>query len=93
MTFPRTTAYRAAIHQLADAVADIAIEELASVSVRFEVADDFDRALERRHRRFANALSDAHFVEYKRQEVERRRAGARKAAITRAKAKTDAAEA
>ena len=93
MTFTRTPAYRAAINQLADIIASMPIAELASGSVGFEVADDFDSALERRHRRFAEALSEASLAEYEQWRAERRKAGARKAAVTRAKAVASAFEA
>lgn len=93
MTFPRTPAYRAAINQLADAIAAIPIAELAPARLMSEVADDFDDALERRHRRFAEALLSASLAHYDQQKVERRKAGARKAAVTRAKDKGNANEA
>ncbi|MGX1352488.1 hypothetical protein AB7M49_006097 [Bradyrhizobium elkanii] len=96
MSIPRTAAYRAAISALADAVADIPITKLAPVFLMNEVFYDLDAALERRHRRFAKALSDASDAHYRQQRIERRRAGARKAAVTRAervKARTSTIEA
>lgn len=90
MTFTRTAAYRAAIAQLADAIATMPIAQLAPASVGWEVSNDLDDALERQHRRFANALSEASMAEDKRRRAECRKAGARRAAVTRATNKAKA---
>jgi hypothetical protein len=85
MTFSRTTAYRAAINQLADAIAAIPIAELAPTVLIHEIGDDLDAALERRHRRFSTALSDSSYADSLQCQTERRKASARKAAVTRAR--------
>jgi hypothetical protein len=91
MTFRRTPPYRAAIKQLADAIATMPIAELAAVPLAHELYFDFVGALERRHRRFATALRQASVADIEQRKTERRKAGARKAAATRAKTKAGAA--
>jgi hypothetical protein len=93
MTFRRTPAYRAAIKQLADAIATMPIAELAAAHLSHDLYFDLLGALERQHRRFATALHKARVADIERRAAERRKAGARKAAVTRAKAKASAAEA
>jgi hypothetical protein len=86
-TFTRTPRYKTAINELVDAIADMPIDELASSSVYWGilVRADLHGALEKRHRKFNEALSDAvSKIDRQQREAERRRAGARKAALTRA---------
>ncbi|MET4152006.1 hypothetical protein [Bradyrhizobium barranii] len=87
MTFRRTPAYRAAIKQLADAIATMPIEDLAAVPLAQDLYFDFRDALERRHRSFVTELRKASVADDKQRRAERRKAGARKAAATRAKTK------
>jgi hypothetical protein len=92
MTLRRTPAYRAAIKQLADAIATMPVAELATGYLVADLSSDLFDALERRHRRFATGLYAALDANRKQRRTEGRKAAARKAAITRAKAKASAAE-
>jgi hypothetical protein len=91
MTFKRTPRYVAAINELADAIAEMPIKELAPISVEAEVGADVNEALESRHRRFARRLEDAGLVEFKRQLIERRSRAARRGAATRTKRRAQVA--
>ena len=80
-SFRRTPAYRAAINQLADAIAAMPIEELAPFSVTREVADDLENTLEQRHPSFGDALAEASVACHRQRLAERRKAVARKAGL------------
>jgi hypothetical protein len=89
-TFKRTSRYKTAIKELVDAIADMPIDELASSSVYWGVLvrADLHGSLEKRHRKFNEALSDAVVKIDRQREGERRQDGARKAALTRAARRT-----
>ena len=57
--FTRTPRYYAALNELADAIAEMPIEELADSTDYWsnEVRDHLSETLQRRHRRFAEKLS------------------------------------
>jgi hypothetical protein len=82
------SAYYSAINQLANVIATFPPEKVPPFQLQ-EVTDDLEMALDRRHRANYEALRHAGFAYYCVQErvrrVERRRAGARMAAATRAR--------
>jgi hypothetical protein len=84
-TFKRTDRYKTAINELADAIAEMPIKELAAPFAWKEIDDDLNEALETRHRRFKARLDNASYMAFTQWEAERRSKGARKAAATRAK--------
>ena len=88
-------AYYEAINQLVDVIATFPPEKVPPFQLR-EVTDDLELALDRRHRASYGALCHSGFAYHCFQEGERRRerrrAGARMAAATRARKVAEASE-
>jgi hypothetical protein len=94
MTFKRTDRYKAAINEVADAIAEMPIKELNRWGLcgMGEVGDDLEAALEKRHRKFMAEVERASDAALEERQARRRSEGARKAAATRAKQRAAAKE-